>query len=135
MQFYGMELHHLTTSGFLHISAFVTLCEAYMGIKPHFHLWNHFFRTRLLLGSGAEVAVLGGVDIYIKSGHGVDSYFHLTISGSTNGWQKVWFFLTNDADAPLPMLTGSRPVPQPNWGFGGARRDLRWMQPLCEVVQ
>jgi hypothetical protein len=25
--------------------AFVTLCEAYMGIEPHFNPWNYFFRT------------------------------------------------------------------------------------------
>jgi hypothetical protein len=47
----------------MHISAFMTLCEAYMGIEPHFHLWNHFFRARLLLGSGVEAVVLGGLDI------------------------------------------------------------------------
>jgi hypothetical protein len=29
----------------LHMVAFVTLCEAYMGIEPHFNLWNYFFRT------------------------------------------------------------------------------------------
>jgi hypothetical protein len=29
---YGLELHNLTPSGIMHIAAFVTLCEAYMGI-------------------------------------------------------------------------------------------------------
>jgi hypothetical protein len=38
LQFYGLELHHLTLSGILHIAAFVTLCEAYMEIEPHFNL-------------------------------------------------------------------------------------------------
>jgi hypothetical protein len=51
---------------------FLTLCKAYMGIEPHFNLWSHFFRARLLLGSVAEAAVLGGVDIYVKSGNGFD---------------------------------------------------------------
>jgi hypothetical protein len=36
LQFYGLELHHLTPSGILHMVAFMTLCEAYMGIEPHF---------------------------------------------------------------------------------------------------
>jgi hypothetical protein len=30
----------LTPSVILHMAAFVTLCEAYMGIEPHFNLWN-----------------------------------------------------------------------------------------------
>jgi hypothetical protein len=43
LQLYGLELHHLTPSGILHLADFVTLCEAYMGIEPHFDLWNYFF--------------------------------------------------------------------------------------------
>jgi hypothetical protein len=31
---YGLELHHLTPSGILHMAAFVTLCETYIGIEP-----------------------------------------------------------------------------------------------------
>jgi hypothetical protein len=46
LQYYSIELHHLTPSRIMHITAFVTLCEAYIGIKPHFDLWNHFFRVR-----------------------------------------------------------------------------------------
>jgi hypothetical protein len=45
--FYGLELHHLTPSGILHMAAFVTLCEAYMGIEALFDLWNYFFRAQL----------------------------------------------------------------------------------------
>jgi hypothetical protein len=47
LYFYGLELHHLTPFGILHTVAFVTLCEAYMGIEPHFNLWNYFFCARL----------------------------------------------------------------------------------------
>jgi hypothetical protein len=57
--FYGLELHHLTSSGILHIATFMTLCEAYMGIEPHFDLWNYFFLTWLQPGSDAEAAVWG----------------------------------------------------------------------------
>jgi hypothetical protein len=52
----------LTPSGNLHIAAFMTLCEAYMGIEPHFDLWNYFFHARLWQGSDAEAAMWGSVD-------------------------------------------------------------------------
>jgi hypothetical protein len=55
----------LTSSGILHMEAFVTLCEAYMGIEPHFDLWNYFFHTRLQQGSDMKMATLGSVDILI----------------------------------------------------------------------
>jgi hypothetical protein len=135
LQFYSLELHHLTPSGILHMIAFVTLCEAYMGIEPHFNLWNYFFCTRLHQGSGVEVAALGSVDIFIRFSHGVDCYFHLLMSISLNGWQKVWFFLRNDTNVLLLVFTGSRPIPQPNRGYDMAQRDLHSLEPLCEVVQ
>jgi hypothetical protein len=85
LQFYGLELHHLTPLGILHIVAFVTLCEAYMGIERHFNMWNYFFRARPHQGSGGEVVVLGSVEIFVRFGHGVDPYFHLPMSGPPDG--------------------------------------------------
>jgi hypothetical protein len=114
--------YSITPSGILHIVAFVTLCEAYMGIEPHFDLLNHFFHVRLPQGSGVEVVVLCGMDIYVKSRHGVDPYVHL------NMWWKVWFFLRNDDDEPLLVFKGSRLVPQPNWRYKVARRYLHKLQ-------
>jgi hypothetical protein len=49
-----LELHHLTPSGILYMVAFMTLCEAYMGIEPHFNLWNYFFHACLWKGLGTE---------------------------------------------------------------------------------
>jgi hypothetical protein len=34
LQFYDLELNHLTPSRILHMAAFVMLCVAYMGIEP-----------------------------------------------------------------------------------------------------
>jgi hypothetical protein len=101
-------------SGILHMVAFVTLCEAYMGIEHHFNLWNYFFHAQLQQGPSTKAEVLGGVDIFIRFGHRVDPYFHLLRFSPLDGWQKVWLFLRNDTDTPLPMFIGSRPVSQPN---------------------
>ena len=43
LYYYGIELHHLTPNSFVHISVFVHLCEAFLGIEPHFDLFLHFF--------------------------------------------------------------------------------------------
>jgi hypothetical protein len=83
--FYGLELHHLTPSGILHIAAFVTLCEAYMGIESHIDLWNYFFQAWLPLGSDAKLAVWGSMDISVQSGLGVDPYFCLSMSNPPVG--------------------------------------------------
>jgi hypothetical protein len=46
LQYYGLELHHLTPSRVLHIAALVTLCEAYLGTNPKLDLWKYFFRVQ-----------------------------------------------------------------------------------------
>jgi hypothetical protein len=45
LQSYGLQLHHLTPSRILHTAAFVTLCDAYIGIEPHLNLQSYFFRA------------------------------------------------------------------------------------------
>jgi hypothetical protein len=92
LQFYGLQLHHLTPSRILHIAAFVTLCETYMGIGPHFNLWNYFFHVRLWPGSDGDEAMWGSVDILVCFGSGVDPYFRLSMSNPPVGWRKEWFF-------------------------------------------
>jgi hypothetical protein len=42
---YDMDLHHLTPLRILHMAAFVTLCESYIGIEPYFNLWSYFFEA------------------------------------------------------------------------------------------
>jgi hypothetical protein len=35
---YSVQLHQLTPNSLLHIVCFVTLCESFLGIEPHFLL-------------------------------------------------------------------------------------------------
>jgi hypothetical protein len=63
--YYGLELHHLTHSGILHIAAFVTLCESFIGIEPHFDLWWNFYWAWQWQGLVMGALALGSVDIYV----------------------------------------------------------------------
>jgi hypothetical protein len=80
------------------------------------------------------MVTLGNMDIFVRSGPGVDPYFHLPMSDPPVKWWKVWLFLRNNADVPLPMFMGSCPIPQPKWGYGVAQKDLRRLQPLRDIV-
>jgi hypothetical protein len=46
LQFYCIELVHLAPNSITIIVAFIHLCEAFLGITPHFHLWRHFFEPK-----------------------------------------------------------------------------------------
>jgi hypothetical protein len=38
---YGVQLHQLTPNSLLHIACFITLCEAVLGVNPHWGLWQY----------------------------------------------------------------------------------------------
>jgi hypothetical protein len=41
---YGMQLHQLMPNSILHIACFITLCESFLGVNPHWTLWKFLFR-------------------------------------------------------------------------------------------
>src|SRR3954468_18988455 len=43
---YRVQLHDLTPNGILHIACFITLCEAFLGIYPHWGLWRRLFSVK-----------------------------------------------------------------------------------------
>ena len=43
LRYYRIQLHHLTPNSFVHSSIFVHLCEAFLGIEPHFELFRFLF--------------------------------------------------------------------------------------------
>ena len=43
---WGVQVHHLTPNSILHISIFVHLCEAFLGIEPHFDLFQYSFHLK-----------------------------------------------------------------------------------------
>ena len=46
MFYYGLDFHDLAPDSFLHISAFIVMCEAFLRITPHFGLWLKTFNVK-----------------------------------------------------------------------------------------
>jgi hypothetical protein len=132
LQYYDLVLHHLTPLGVLHIVAFVTLSEAYLGIDPELDLWKYFFCVQRPQDPEAKLTISWGVVIHVKAGHGVDPYLEIPMPRSMKWWQKKWFYLKNDAFDPLPAFIGGHPIPLPSWGDGVAKKDLNKLHPLRE---
>ena len=73
-----------------HITVFITMCEGYLGIEPHFELWRYFFAISLhrKKDRGREIPVLMGcVGIHLQ-GQWVAEYMHCQLSRSNKGWHK-----------------------------------------------
>ena len=46
LRYYRIQLHHLTPISFVHISIFVHLCEAFLGIEPYFEIFRFLFHLK-----------------------------------------------------------------------------------------
>jgi hypothetical protein len=72
----------LTALGILHMAAFVTLCEAFIGIEHHLNLWSYFIRALLRQGSDAGAAVLVARPKIVP-------YFSILLVNPLVGWRKA----------------------------------------------
>ena len=63
--YWGIQLHHLTPSSMLHISIFVHLCEAFLGIHPYFDLFKCLFSLNPHPNI-RNIARVGGADLQLR---------------------------------------------------------------------
>ena len=58
MFYYGLDFHDLAPNSFLHVSAFIVMCEAFLRIPPHFGLWlkNFNVKPKVVDGQHADCA-------------------------------------------------------------------------------
>jgi len=108
LNYYNVELQHHTPNGIQHIAAFIALCEGFLWISPHFDLWRYFFTVTLLKKREKRQelhALMGCAGIQLRNNQ-VNKYMSMRLSTSNKGWHSHWFYVRNDAAAPLPEFTG-----------------------------
>jgi hypothetical protein len=81
---YGVQLHQLTPNSILRIAYFITLCESFLGIEPHFLLWKFLFRLRLSVALSKKPE-LGGA---VNSIRAESQYLEFSMAASVQGWRK-----------------------------------------------
>ncbi|KAK1604285.1 hypothetical protein QYE76_027958, partial [Lolium multiflorum] len=91
---YGLQLHHLTPNSILHISIFITLCEAFLGVQPNWALWKRIFFCRRN-GSPNVAYNIGGVVISVRP---TVDYFDVKLPDSVQGWRKKWLYIQEEND-------------------------------------
>jgi hypothetical protein len=86
---YGIELHQLTPNSILHIACFVTLCESFPGIEPHWVLWKFLFCLRPSVSLSKKPELGGAVVSVCAKVH----YLDFNMAASVQGWRKKWFYI------------------------------------------
>jgi hypothetical protein len=92
--FYRIVPVQLVPNAITIISSFIHLCEAYLGIAPHFHLRCHFFELK----KTGKTEVVGSIGFMLRR-HMKPKYIDLVLPDNTSGWKQGWFYLDN----PTPV--------------------------------
>jgi hypothetical protein len=99
------------------MTAFKAMCEGYLGISAHLHLFRYFFMFACLK-HGSRAATIGCANLRMKQGRG-DSYIPSSLTSLNSGWHKGCFYLRNDPEFALSAFTGNSIVhSRSNWTHG-----------------
>lgn len=102
LHYYQLEVKNLHPNVILHMACFITLCEAFMGINPHWGLWQYLFSVRLSLGRSDQPYV-GSVNIQLRTGWKKE-YLKVPLPSSVL-YEGEWFYARNIVGS-APKFTG-----------------------------
>ena len=97
LNFFGAQLHHFTPNSIVYLAAFISLCENFLGCRPHWGLFKHIFTCRSQSVKKAKssdertqvIQLCGGLAIQMR---GKSSFPSITFPESVRGWQSTWFY-------------------------------------------
>jgi hypothetical protein len=106
-------LTHLNPNSILQISIFVHLCEAYLGILPHFGLWKYLYHCRPGM-AGGQHQLVGGASLEMRRGRKTE-YLDIPLKDSIKGWRLEWFFVEHHCKSLTPRSGRQPDVRTPSW--------------------
>jgi hypothetical protein len=88
LYYYKLELVHLVPNSIIVVSLFIHLCEAYLGIPPHFLLWWYFFNIKT---TGKRTGVMGLMMFCLRPGRKAE-WIEMDLPDNTNRWMSEWVY-------------------------------------------
>jgi len=90
--------------------------EAYLGIEPHFDLFQHLFHLKPQPNT-TTIDIVGGAGLQLRQGVGT-KYIPYKLTSKVIDWKDFWFYMENQALA-LPARTPGASIPKPSWNSRG----------------
>jgi hypothetical protein len=95
MFYYGLDFHDLAPNSFLHISAFIVMCEALLRIPPHFGLWLKVFNVKPKVVDGQHAKCGGAMVSKLPN----TTWPKGALVETVKVWQQEWFYITEPRGA------------------------------------
>src|SRR3954466_4795764 len=88
--YYWLEFHDLALESILHISSFISMCEAFLRVTPHFGLWLKTFKVEPKMIEGQHAECRGAVISKNADAPWPEGSFQ----EEPSLWQQEWFYIT-----------------------------------------
>jgi hypothetical protein len=132
LDFYHFNLTHLNPNSILQISIYVHLCEAFLGVLPHFGLWKYLYHCRPGM-AGGQHQLVGGASLEMRRGRKTE-YLEIPLKDSIKGWRLEWFIVENHGNS-LPTRSGRQPdVRTPSWTESPTNQEVAEAKALLAEV-
>jgi hypothetical protein len=134
---HGVQLHQLMPNSLLHIVCCINLCEAFLGIDPHWVLWKYLFRLRPS-GSKGEILELGDATVSVQC---ESQYLAFKMAESVQGWTQKWFYIKDqkssesDEYALTPFDARKSLIKLNTWDALPSDAEVKSIKPLLAHIQ
>jgi hypothetical protein len=134
---YGVQLHQLTPNSILHIACFITLCESFLGVDPHWTLWKFLFRLHPSV-SLSKHPELGRAVVSVRT---KAHYLEFSMAASVQGWRKKWFYIkdqkiaSSDQFGVAPFDANQKLQKLASWDSPPTEAEMENIKPLLARIQ
>ena len=116
LEFYGVQLHNLPPNSILELSAFVALCEGYLGVRPSLTLFRYYFGIRKNSISAGVPYTTGTLSLSLRRGR---VYPKICASESVKQWAGSFFYhkeiRTPNQKTTFPAFANGHAPHRPSW--------------------
>jgi hypothetical protein len=112
LEYYGLQLHHLSPNSIALVAIFVHLCEMYVGVRPSVRLFRCFF---VLKAVSTHPPLIGG-HYFQRRTSGHTRYIAPVSPGRWERWREDWALVHVNVHDRLTLPIGGPTVDRTKWG-------------------
>jgi hypothetical protein len=112
LEFYGLQLQHLSPNSITLVAIFVHLCEIFVGVRPSVRLFRHLFVMKAV---SQRPPLIGGY-YFVRRTQGPSRYIASVSPGRWERWREDWALVQADAHDRLVIPTAAPTLDRAEWG-------------------
>jgi hypothetical protein len=112
LEYYGLQLQHLSPNSIALVAIFIHLCEMYVGVRPSVRLFRCFF---VLKAASTRPPLIGG-HYFQRRKPGHARYIAPVSPGRWERWRENWALVQVDVHDRLALPIGGPTLDRTEWG-------------------